>query len=193
MNKFIGILSFSIGAAVGSVVTWKLIKTKYEKQSQEAIEEVRELYSKKLVARDNEVKKAHEYSKVVSGKTDYSSVVSDLGYSSEEIQEEENPLKEPEKKEPYVIPPDEFGELDEFKTESLTYYSDSVLTYDSGEVIRDIDDIVGTESLNCFGEYEDDSVFVRNEALETDFEILLDTRRYVDVMSRNLHPVNDDQ
>ena len=81
---------------------------------------------------------------------------------------------------PYVISPDEFSENEDYETESLTYYSDGILADDRDNII-DIDMVVGRESLNHFGEYEDDSVFVRNEELKTDYEILLDTRRYSDI------------
>ena len=40
------------------------------------------------------------------------------------------------------------------------------------------DDVVGMESLTHFGEYEDDSVFVRNDRLKCDYEILMDERTY---------------
>ena len=80
----------------------------------------------------------------------------------------------------YVISPDEFGENEEFEQISLTYYSDHILTDDNDEIIEDVDDIVGIESLDHFGEFEDDSVFVRNERLKCDYEILLDQRKYYD-------------
>ena len=47
-----------------------------------------------------------------------------------------------------------------------------------------MDEIVGEESLNHFGEYEDDSVFVRSDRLKCDYEILLDQRNYSDVVKR---------
>ena len=37
---------FTAGAAIGSVVTWKVIKTKYEQISNEEIESVREEYQR---------------------------------------------------------------------------------------------------------------------------------------------------
>ena len=46
--------------------------------------------------------------------------------------------------------------------------------------IVDIEYLVGEDSLDHFGEYEDDSVFVRNDDLKTDFEILLDEASYYD-------------
>ena len=57
----------------------------------------------------------------------------------------------------------------------MEYIDDEPLTDDQ------IEDLIGEDSLSHFGEYEDDSVFVRNDRLRTDYEILADTRRYGDV------------
>lgn len=48
------------------------------------------------------------------------------------------------------------------------------------EIDRCLTDI-GDDALGHFGEYEDDSVFVRNDEEQTDYEILLDGRNYHDV------------
>ena len=85
---------------------------------------------------------------------------------------------------PYVISPDEFGEFAGYDTVSLTYYADRVLADDNDDVIEEVDDVVGTESLSHFGEYEDDSVFVRNDRLKCDYEILLDQRKFSDVRTK---------
>ena len=46
MNETMGkILIFVTGAAIGSAVTWKLVKTKYEQIAQAEIESVKEVYS----------------------------------------------------------------------------------------------------------------------------------------------------
>jgi hypothetical protein len=37
---------FAFGAAIGSVATWSLLKKAYEQRMQEAIDEVKEVYSK---------------------------------------------------------------------------------------------------------------------------------------------------
>jgi hypothetical protein len=86
---------------------------------------------------------------------------------------------------PEVITPAEFGEFG-YPTSSLTYYADGVLEDEYFDVIpyEDIDNMIGLESLTHFGEFEDDSVFVRNDRLETDFEILRDPRNYSDVPRR---------
>ena len=41
---------------------------------------------------------------------------------------------------------------------------------------------IGKDSLTHFGEYEDDSVFVRNDRLKADYEILMDQRTYAEVL-----------
>ena len=47
MNKILtNVFLVTIGAAIGSVVTWKLVKTRYEKIAQEEIDSVKEEYSK---------------------------------------------------------------------------------------------------------------------------------------------------
>ena len=45
---------------------------------------------------------------------------------------------------------------------------------------EDIAETIGRECLKHFGEYEPDSVFVRNNDMRTDYEILQDERRYED-------------
>ena len=71
-------------------------------------------------------------------------------------------------------------ENEDYETVSLTYYADGVLTDEFGNVIEDVEGMVGKESLTHFGEYEEDSVFVRNDSLKTDYEILRDTYNYSD-------------
>ena len=56
-----------------------------------------------------------------------------------------------------------------------------------GERIKDVDSVVGAESLTHFGEYEDDSVFVRNDRLKCDYEILMDTRTYSEILKERPH------
>ena len=191
MNKLISVLMFATGAAIGSVVTWKLVKTKYEQLAQEEIESVKEIFSKREID-DIEDIEYDEYefedfqiddnSKVKPDIMEYAAKIQKESYQNYANESKEvRPMND---KKPYVIAPEEYGELDNYQTKSLTYYDDEILTDDdTDEVIKDVDSIVGLESLKTFGEYEDDSVFVRNEKLKTDFEILLDVRKYSEVFN----------
>ena len=82
---------------------------------------------------------------------------------------------------PYVIPPDEFGEFEDYEAISLIYFADKVLTDEDYEIVDDVDDVVGLDSFNHIGEYEDDCVHVRNDRLKSDYEILYDPRNYSDI------------
>ena len=208
MNKtVIGIISFAAGAAIGSVATWMSVKNKYEQIAQEEIEEVREVYMN-AIRKTEEVDDEHEESapvneapKVAELKS-YKDVMNESGYinygniteaeveemvkeKTKEIVEECNDiLKKTEDKvnnKPYVIHPDEFG--DEYNVVTLVCYNDKVVTtYDTGEVLTDeeVEKLVGLDSLSRFGEYEEDSVFVRNDSIKVDYEILRDEENYSD-------------
>lgn len=92
---------------------------------------------------------------------------------------------------PYVIPPEEFGEMESYVPESLTYYADGVLADEDDKIIDDVEDVVGADFYKHFGEYEDDSVFVRNDSKKHDYEILKDFRLYSDVVKNKPHLSED--
>ena len=173
MNNNVKIIfGFTLGVAAGVAATWKFFKTKYETISREEIDSVKEVYSKKI-------------QKEVEMET-YKTMSSKYDTASNECIESDNKDEEEEKDDmitdgPYVISPDEFGNEFDYEEVSLTYYADGVLTDDQDNIIEDVDGLVGLDSLNHFGEYEDDSVFVRNDALQTDYEILADLRNYSDI------------
>ena len=64
----------------------------------------------------------------------------------------------------------------------MVYYAgDEVLADEEDETVDNVDDIVGADFANHFGEYEDDSVFIRNDRMKCDYEILKDYRSFADV------------
>ena len=73
---------------------------------------------------------------------------------------------------PYVINADEFSNcFDHHDKISLYYYSmDDVLADESDEVIDEIEDVIGFDSLNVFDTQT--TVWVRNEPMATDFEVI---------------------
>ena len=92
---------------------------------------------------------------------------------------------EPEPKQSsYVIEPDAFGEAEGYDEISLTFYADGTVTDDNDRAMSEdeIEETIGKDSLSHFGEYEADSVFVRNDRLKADYEILKDLRSYADVL-----------
>lgn len=184
-TKFI--LTFVLGAAAGSAVTWKIVKTKYEQIAQEEINSVKEVFARRLdecMGNGEAVEDEPKLTEEEIEKKEYADIV--INYT-EKKEEKGGSATMNVGSIPYVITPEEFDELDEYDTSSLTYYEDGILTDEYDEIVEDIDDIIGIDSLQHFGEYEDDSVFVRNDRLKCDYEILLDHRRY-----RDLNPVDDE-
>ena len=176
---------FAVGAAIGSAATWYFVKTKYERIANEEIESVKEAFSPKKSESKEEPKSDSTHDMVT-----YEKMLGNLNYTNYTEVTNDNDEKAVEemtekKKGPYVISPDEFGNIPEYDAVSLNYYSDGVLANDWDEIIEDVDDVVGEESLTHFGEYEADSVFVRNDDAATDYEILRDLRNYWDVVGKN--------
>lgn len=200
-----GVLIFVLGAAAGSLATWKLIKKKYKDIAQEEIDSVKDTFSKmkkneypdKLEdypdfeefddsddSDDVEEEPKPEQKIDRNNKPDiveYAKILSETGYTNyaeRQDKKEKKGVEPVEDERPYVISPDEFGEKDGYENVTLTYYADGVLTDYFDNVISNVDEVVGFDSLDHFGEYEDDVVFVRNEKMETDYEILRDLRDF---------------
>lgn len=183
-DKIKSFIAFSVGAAVGSIVAWKLLEKNYKRIADEEIDSVKEVFDRKLQRKvDEEIEKRKQEI--------CDDVIHKFGYAGDEKIKKEDGRDMAEDTNVYVIPPESFGEIG-YRTESLTYYADKVLTNENDEVITNIDELIGKNSLETFGEYEDDSVFVRNDKLKVDFEILLDMRAYNTAQNRKPHLVNDD-
>ena len=191
-------LFFILGAASASFITYKVVEKKFKDIADEEIASVKEMYERKMkkVEQDKNEKveavnlpfeleqKAEEVNLPWPKQNPYGSLVTDLGYSNNKEETEDMIDYDIQ-----IIPPEDFGEYG-YETDSLTYYEDKVLTYNNDVVILDVNKVVGSDALNSFGEYEDDSVFVRNHGLKTDYEILKDTRKFVDVVGTD---VDDDE
>ena len=170
---------FAAGVAIGSAVTWKIVKTKYEQIANEEIESVKERFRNRQMPVDDKTETDAENAKEPCN--EYDKILDDNGYRNYSDTDKSKKEEKENMNGPYVISPDEFDEND-YETESLTYYADGVLTdmYDNVISDDDIDYLIGKDSLNHFGEFEEDSVFVRNDENKTDYEILRDLDNYYD-------------
>jgi hypothetical protein len=119
---------------------------------------------------------------------EYESEIKRLQYAS--ITHHEEGGGEPVILAPYVISPDNFGE-EGYETSMLTYYSDGVLEDDYWNIVDNAEDVVGNEFMNHFDEYTEDTVFIRNEELKTDFEITRDKRTYEESQAESPYTVTN--
>ena len=192
------LLCFVAGAVIGSVVTWKLIEKKYKDLADEEIESVIETFkNRKPIITKDEVKETVEkvINKWKEPKETVEDIVTSEGYSienEEEIDEDDesnytvNVDNDIEVVTPYVITPEQFGEYNEYGTKTLTYYSDNVLTDEIDNPITsdEMVTMIGPDALDHFGEYEDDSVYIRDETNEMDYEILKSEKMFSEIPKR---------
>lgn len=192
---------FALGAASGAVGAWYILKKRYEEQAQEEIDSVKEMYSRKLAEKNTELKERFDISGndenelrfeqevIETEKEEAEELIEKLDYTRySEKEKPEKTVKEPVepkmlgKEGPYVISPEEFGELDDYEQVELTYFADKVITDDQFDIVENVDDVIGFESLAHIGEYGEDTVLVRNDALKCDYEVIRDLRKYSDVL-----------
>lgn len=177
-HKVLYFLAFAVGMVVSSLATAKYFQEKYERIARDEIDSVRDVYfhkAKKDIPKSTEKPEKAEESEAGG---QYDELVHALKYK------DRRETKEPRRDGPYIIAPEEFGEFEDYEQISLTYYGDKVLADENDERMDeyDIKDSVGADAVNHFGEYEADAVYVRNDALRCDYEILLDERTYSEVL-----------
>ena len=181
LNK---VLWFVAGAGLGVVATRGYFKTKYERISQEKVDSMQWAFS-------NMHKSEPEQGDTEEPVSIVADIISRNAYAGTGAATEPFGKEVEGVHRPYVISPEDFGEHDDYETQSLDYYADGVLADNMGNVVEDVESMVGRDSLTQFGEYEDDSVHVRNDALKCDFEILRDLRDYSDVYQSGQRPDDD--
>lgn len=205
MNKSI-FVAFVAGAAVGAASAFYYAKKYYERIAQEEIDSVKAEFSSRkkresieyveetenpseddeedpgsAETRDEEESSGEDEEK--RHYNEYVQLLRDNGYAvwSKDINEDAK------KDLPYVISPDEYGDIFDYDQIEYTYYADDILADENNDVVTDWQRYMGKDALNHFGEYEEDSIYIRNDMLKTEYAVLLDDRKYVDVMSE-YHP-----
>ena len=190
MNKLGILIGALVGTVIGGGIGWYLSQKKYTKIANEAIDEAKKEYDtameeagvkpKRVFRKKEAVEKPHE-DKLLVETSSIQSEIEKHGYA------DYSSMSVPSRDEPYIITPEEFGEIEEYDKITLTFYADKIVADENNEIMdeTEIQQSIGFESLGHFGEYEDDSVFVRNNRLKTDYEILLDEENYSDSYARN--------
>lgn len=191
---------FVAGLVIGSVATYVVVKDKFEKIAQEEIDSVKEVFGRRVEKEADEKvekiakkevekirKEYNEYNNLTKNYTSYSKNKTEENVEDEDDEDKDGvELNEIERASdydrPYIIEPQEFGALDGYSLITLYHYSDNVLADDCDELVEDLNDVVGEDYAEHFGEYEDDCVYVRNDRLKADYEICRDFRKYSDVL-----------
>lgn len=189
-DKLSSVIIFCGGVFIGGFLTWDFFKTKYEKIANEEIASVKETFEH----REHKSEKDYEIEEDLKGNDAYINIIDTTGYKNYSNVPIETDKKggtaDMELKQPYVITPEQYEDNVDYTKVSLTWYNDEVLEDDWGNVL-DPDDVIGSDALKTFGQYEKDSVFVRDDDEQIDYEVLLDTRSYKETYGHD--PVEADQ
>jgi hypothetical protein len=176
MNRYllIGGVSLVVGAGIAGatyLITKRVLEEKYTQRLEEELGATKQFY--------NRLRKQGEYSSPTSVLRTFQG---DEVFDEEQDEPEDN-LNWDEEAEllirdtdkPYIISFNEYKNtrLDYVKTD-LTYYENDDIIIDGGTVpYPDVDNLLGEANLQRFGvgSTSKDIVYIRNEELETDFEI----------------------
>ena len=193
-QKFINVLAFTVGAAIGSAVTWKIMKNRCERFIREEVDAFKADWSN-MTQEDG---------------VDYKTDTEEDDETEEELDEDGDPYeygdralstyhnivnryKDYDEKGggeevsyvngPYVIEPEEFADGNfDHECHCITYYADGVLA-DDWYVVLDIEETIGEDALEHFGDFVNDVVHVRNERLHADYEVTKDPRNFADIVA----------
>lgn len=185
------VIIFAVGAGVGSLLTWMFIKDKYKQIADEEIESVVQRFKDR---RRMEVEKEEpiEPVKVDNTVAQYNSIIDTMDYSvtrdyaetddiyTVKVEVGEEILK------PEIIDADEFGDMEGYDTDTLTYYSDGIIANDDGNLVLEHKTLIG-DALQHFD--ENNLVYVRNANELCDYEIYKDDKTYAEVFGELAYPV----
>ena len=177
-----------IGAAAGFAGGYFFGKNKYQAKADKEIADVKKLYESHFAPKEenNENEgtptKGPEEDPVNGTYTDYTGKYAGGDVSKElppQILKGKPKKSVSNKKPPYIINGMQLGELEDYKVVTLMYYQDKVLADEDGNIIKNFKEVVGPNALNSFG--EEDAVYVRDDNLKIDYEILLDERSFSEI------------
>lgn len=211
-KKLFNVLLFTGGAALGSLVTWKVLKIKYERIVQEEIDSVKETWARLMSeesdedtcyededdpddddvedVEDVEESDADDFDAVEYDQktvTAYHEIASMYGKSGNKAENDGEGEGDQEEEVPYIngpvlILPEDFGNGDyDYELYCLTYYADGVLADDWFKKY-DVEETIGEDSVEHFGDYATGLIHVRNERLNAEYEVVQDPRNYADVI-----------
>lgn len=184
-----------IGGIAGGFVGWWVTREKETKRADLEIESVQAFYQKlnndkankeKLTAKQeytssDEAAMANREKPSLSSIPARTSPKDDVKYSSyfNTSAESENPSNAGSEH-PYLIDYKEFGEFEDYSRISLLYFKDGFVAEEDGSVIDDLFNTLGIEFKTKLETENLDEIYIRNDRLKADYEILRDLRYYED-------------
>lgn len=192
-------IAFALGAGTGVVGTYYYMRNKIDSEVMEETQKIKDYYgvSAAYRNRENDVKETNDDicepedptdRDAESGESDISDDTDREPYrvgtrpitrydrmykgSGADVAREPNCTAE-QQRTPYTISPMEFqNDRRHYEKTSVFYYEDDETLASEEDEVLPIETTIGYAALKEFGEYEDDVVYVRNELLEIDYEVI---------------------
>lgn len=179
------LLMLFIGMTIGSVITALYLGEKHAQEMEE--EEIEYTRDEGPLRRYNQPPEITSHATepgdkiLIMNKDRYKKVATNYNTRSD-IGSEVSPIKV--NNEPYLISIDEFSE-DDSGNEKITvfyYKKDAVLTDEDEEVIEDVEEVLGKEAIECFNIPGYEVIYVRNNRIEIDYEVVIQDKSYFDML-----------
>lgn len=199
MNSIERVGIFVAGAVVGVLAS----KAYFKKQADDEIRQMRDYINKKeaqlkekeadiseepsspdnfaSLAKDEEAKAA--YFKYATTMPVNDIKKEDFDEMKERLEKGEHP--EEEHDEPYILSVEEFEDgRPGYDSIGLSYYDGDDSLVDDSEELVDVDETVGADNLKAFADSDEDSMYIRNDKLGVDYEIIrVDGNFYDDIFT----------
>ena len=184
MNVLKGTIIFASGVGIGLGIGWIFCRKRMAEKD-EAMDELRKYYLEKHLGEKSEEKvknstdgviaEYHKMAERADRLMDETTIITDAAderKEEKEMAEAESPEEE-EPANPYLISEDEYiNDKNEYEKISLTYFTiDDTLADDCDEIV-DVEETISTDIFNQISESEDGDYYVRNNTLQTDYEIM---------------------
>lgn len=212
-------IGFVFGTAAGAAGMYVLMEDKIMEWANSEVESVKEAYENKLnqlVAEHKEsvsevpdeymkpeyIKEKKKFDEAMAEKnfTDYTAFGPEIKQETEEVKEErEEEVSEdpPPDVKPYVISSNGLTGFGMMGYEQIVYtwYDDGILADDDDEMIFDdsyIERTIGLDNFNTFVSNNNmDVMYVRNDRLETDYEVVKSLSKYADRIEHSPRKMSD--
>lgn len=179
------LLSFAVGLAIGVISSALYFRGK----TQEEVDEVRSFYLNRVDENEDKEDKTvedkvfREFNATKPEIRDYINTLHNQKYVdySKTTKSDDSSAKVMEViSDPYVISIDDFGQEEGYDTITLTAYSDGTIANYADDELENPESTVGEDILSKFG--DEDVVYIRNDRLKADFEVIRDNRTYLEVV-----------
>lgn len=164
---------FIFGAGVGAGITYFVMKDRVQQE----LDEINSFYKEEKPPKEEKKEDKEDVAfKVVPSDKDVFDYAKKLASERYDYSKDEETVKEV----PHVIKMAEFGDTDGYGLMSYTYYSDGVVTDENDIPLDDAEKIIGTDYEARFKVADQDVVYVRNDILQNDYEIVRSVDPYYD-------------